>query len=195
MFECSHIFLLAIILRGHIQKFTDWPPGAITANDSWHYVQLYRYFVSQSSEFCCHNSLCSFSISNYCSLFRYRLSPETFGYTLVSSSLSGPEKRTILPPSLPSYWPTRDPTSYSTTCPLSFPCPTPSRSNLAITQRVATPRRRPKGENCIMRALRHHLVTTSLPKLFLQGNSTPQLLTNRVVETPAADAPTTIWLH
>jgi hypothetical protein len=29
-------------------------------------VQLYRYFVSQSSEFCRHNPLCSFSASVYC---------------------------------------------------------------------------------------------------------------------------------
>jgi len=46
-------------------------------------VQLYRYFVSQSSEFCRHNPLCCFSMSVCCCLFRYRLSPETFGYTLV----------------------------------------------------------------------------------------------------------------
>jgi hypothetical protein len=48
-------------------------------------VQVYRYFVSQSSEFCRHNPLCCFSTSVYCCkrLFRYRLSPETFGYTLV----------------------------------------------------------------------------------------------------------------
>jgi len=45
-------------------------------------MQLYRYFVSQSSEFCRHNPLCCFSAS-VCCLFRYRLSPETFGYTLV----------------------------------------------------------------------------------------------------------------
>jgi hypothetical protein len=47
-------------------------------------VQLYRYFVSQSSEFCCHKPLCCFSTSVYfyC-LFRYRLSPENFGCTLV----------------------------------------------------------------------------------------------------------------
>jgi hypothetical protein len=38
--------------------------------------------VSQFREFCCHNPLCCFSTSVYC-LFRYRLSPETFGYTLV----------------------------------------------------------------------------------------------------------------
>jgi len=48
-------------------------------------VQLYRYFVSQSSEFCRHNPLCCFSTSNTkdkCA-FRLLLSPETFGYTLV----------------------------------------------------------------------------------------------------------------
>jgi len=40
--------------------------------------------VSQSSELCSHNSLCRFSTSVYCCcLFRYRLSPETFGYTVV----------------------------------------------------------------------------------------------------------------
>jgi len=46
---------------------------------------LCRYFVSQSSEFCRHNPLCCFSTSNTKGkrVFRYRLSPETFGYTLV----------------------------------------------------------------------------------------------------------------
>jgi hypothetical protein len=40
--------------------------------------------VSQSSEFCRHSPLCCFSTSVYCCcLFRYRLSPGTFGYTLV----------------------------------------------------------------------------------------------------------------
>jgi hypothetical protein len=40
-------------LRRCIQKFPDWPSGARTANGTalCHYVQLYRYFVSQSSEF------------------------------------------------------------------------------------------------------------------------------------------------
>jgi hypothetical protein len=35
-------------LRGCIQKFPDWPPGARTANDTalCHWMQLYRYFVS-----------------------------------------------------------------------------------------------------------------------------------------------------
>jgi len=53
-------------------------------------VQLYRYFVSQSSEFCRHNPLCCFSTSVYlCNrIFRYWLSPETFGYTLVHRFIS-----------------------------------------------------------------------------------------------------------
>jgi len=42
-------------------------------------------FVSQSSEFCRHNPLCCFWTSVYCCkrIFRYRLSPETFCYTVV----------------------------------------------------------------------------------------------------------------
>jgi len=51
---------------------------------------LYRYFVSQCSEFCGHNPLCCFSTSVCCCcccccccLFRHLLSPETFGYTLI----------------------------------------------------------------------------------------------------------------
>jgi hypothetical protein len=46
-------------------------------------VQLYRHSLSHSSEFWRHNPLCCFSTNAYCCLFRYRLSPETFGYTLV----------------------------------------------------------------------------------------------------------------
>jgi hypothetical protein len=48
-------------------------------------VQLYRYFVSQSSEFCRHNPLCCFSTSDTkgTCIFSYRLSPKTFGCTLV----------------------------------------------------------------------------------------------------------------
>jgi len=47
-------------------------------------MQLYRSFVSQSSEFYHHNLLCCFSTSNTNGkrIFRYRLSPETFGYNL-----------------------------------------------------------------------------------------------------------------
>jgi hypothetical protein len=44
---------------------------------------VYRYFVSQTSEFWRHNPLCCFSTSFCCCLFRYRLSPETSGHTLV----------------------------------------------------------------------------------------------------------------
>jgi hypothetical protein len=75
------------LLRGCSQKFPDWPPGTRTANGTalWHYEQFYRYFVSQSSEFCRYNPLCCFSASVYCCLFRYRLNPETYGYTLVFS--------------------------------------------------------------------------------------------------------------
>jgi len=72
---------------GCIQKFPDWPLGAGTANGTalYHYVRLYRYFVSQSSEFCRYSPLCCFSnsVSCCCCLFRYGLSPETFRYTSV----------------------------------------------------------------------------------------------------------------
>jgi hypothetical protein len=74
-------------IRGCIQKFPDWPPGARTANGIalCYQVQLYHYFVSQSSEFCRHNPLCCFSTSNTKDkhIFRYRFSPETSEYTLV----------------------------------------------------------------------------------------------------------------
>jgi hypothetical protein len=52
---------------GCIQKFPDWLPGARTANVTalCHYVQLYRYIVNQSSEFCRHNPL----LLNECLLF------------------------------------------------------------------------------------------------------------------------------
>jgi hypothetical protein len=37
-----------------------------------HWMPLYRYFVSQSSEFCRHNPLCCFSTCvYYCCLFCY----------------------------------------------------------------------------------------------------------------------------
>jgi len=61
--ECPFIHL-----RGCIQKFLDCPPGARTANGTalCHEVQSYRYFVSQSSEFCRHNNLCCFSTRVCC---------------------------------------------------------------------------------------------------------------------------------
>jgi hypothetical protein len=68
-------------------KFPDWPPGARSANGTalCPQMQLCRYFVSQPSEFCRHNPLLCFStrVYCYCCLFRYGLSPETFGYILV----------------------------------------------------------------------------------------------------------------
>jgi hypothetical protein len=62
-----------------------------------HYVQLYRYFVSQSSEFCRHNPLCCFSTSVYCRkrIFHYRISPETFGYTCPEQVITGGEAQTF----------------------------------------------------------------------------------------------------
>jgi hypothetical protein len=73
--------------RRVFQKFPDWPPGARTVNGTalCHQVQLYRYFMSQYSEFCRHDTFMLFlnECYCYCCLFRYRLSPETFGYTLV----------------------------------------------------------------------------------------------------------------
>jgi len=48
-------------------------------------MELYRYFVSQPTDVCRHNHFCCCSTSVYCCkrMFRYRLSPETFEYTLV----------------------------------------------------------------------------------------------------------------
>jgi hypothetical protein len=51
-------------------------------------VQLCHYFVSKSSEFCRHNPLSCFSTSVYFCLFRYGLSPESFGYTHVHQRTS-----------------------------------------------------------------------------------------------------------
>jgi hypothetical protein len=71
-------------IRGCIQKFPDCPPGARTANGAalCHYLQLYRYFVVQSSEFCRHNPSCCFSTSVCCCehISLYRLSPVIFGF-------------------------------------------------------------------------------------------------------------------
>jgi hypothetical protein len=74
-------------VRECIQKFLDWPPAARTGNRTavCHLVQLYRYFVRRYSEFCRHNPLYCFLATVYCCkhIFRYRLSPDTFGYTLL----------------------------------------------------------------------------------------------------------------
>jgi hypothetical protein len=82
-----NVILQPTRVGGCTQKFPDRPPGMRTANGAalYHKVQLYRYFVSQSSEFCRHSPLCCFSTSACCCycLFRNRLSPENFGYTFV----------------------------------------------------------------------------------------------------------------
>jgi hypothetical protein len=82
--SCSECLLNIL---GCIQKIPDWPPGAKTANGKalCHYAtrcSCIAIFVSQSSEFCRYNPLSCFSTS-VCCLFLYRLSPETFGYSLV----------------------------------------------------------------------------------------------------------------
>jgi len=75
-------------------------------------VQLYRYFLSQYSEFCRHNPLCFFSTSVYfCKhISRYRLSPETSAYTLVlfylvhgTRSSSGSLRATKQPRNFPPF--------------------------------------------------------------------------------------------
>jgi len=55
-------------VQGCIQKFPHWLHGVRTANCTalCHKVQLCHYFVSQSSEFCCHNPLCCFSTNVGC---------------------------------------------------------------------------------------------------------------------------------
>jgi hypothetical protein len=73
-------------IRGCIQKFPDWPPGASTVNGTalCHYVHLYRYFVSRFSKFCRHNPLCCFSTNVYCKrVFRYHSVRKLSGYSLV----------------------------------------------------------------------------------------------------------------
>jgi hypothetical protein len=59
---------LDISIRGYIQKFPDRPAEARTANGTalCHQLQLYHYFVSQSSEFCRHNPVWCFSTCVYC---------------------------------------------------------------------------------------------------------------------------------
>jgi hypothetical protein len=95
------------------QKFPNWLSGAKPTNDAslCHYVQLYRYFVSQSSEFCRHNPLRCFSTCVCCCCcccwLRYPLISETFGYTPRTTYLERvfffQKTDTILKTSLTSY--------------------------------------------------------------------------------------------
>jgi len=57
--------------------------------------------MSHSTEFCSHNPSCCFSTSNTEGkrIFRYRLSPETFGYTFSNAAV-----RLILPWAPGVYW-------------------------------------------------------------------------------------------
>jgi hypothetical protein len=57
--------------------------AARSENRKWYSSLLQGAVVSPFCEFCHHNPLCCFSTSVCCCLFRYQLSPETFGYTLV----------------------------------------------------------------------------------------------------------------
>jgi hypothetical protein len=74
--------------KGCIQKFPDWLPGARTSNDTalYHWMQLYRYFMSQSSEFCSYN-LCVASKRMFIVVvvvMSLLTQSGNFGYTLVS---------------------------------------------------------------------------------------------------------------
>jgi len=59
-------------------------------------VQLYRYFVSQSSEFCRHNPLCYFLMSVYCCscLFRYNLVRKLLDTPSYANVVVGPLRAT-----------------------------------------------------------------------------------------------------
>jgi hypothetical protein len=52
-------------------------------------LQMVQLSATRCIEFCRHNPLCCFSTSVYCCkrIFRYRLSPETFGNSLIRLSL------------------------------------------------------------------------------------------------------------
>jgi hypothetical protein len=64
----SYINAVDLEIRGFIQKFLDWPPGARTENGTalCHYVQLYRYFVSFSATTTCVASQRVFIIVSVC---------------------------------------------------------------------------------------------------------------------------------
>jgi hypothetical protein len=64
--------------------------AAWNENCNWYSSLPLRNFVSRSSGFYRHNPLCCFSANVYCCkrIFRYRLSPETFGYSLLLIFLS-----------------------------------------------------------------------------------------------------------
>jgi hypothetical protein len=80
-------FIIIMHVRRCIQKFPDWLPGARTASGIalCHLLQLYRYFMSQSSEFCRHNPCLSTSNAKGKHIFRYdsvRKSVDTPSYVV-----------------------------------------------------------------------------------------------------------------
>jgi hypothetical protein len=81
-------------IRGCIQKFPEWLPGARTANGTALCSCIAILWVSLVS-FVAKNPLYCFSTNVYCGkgIFRYRLSPETYGYTVVfAKNTSGVRK-------------------------------------------------------------------------------------------------------
>jgi hypothetical protein len=88
-------------------------------------VQLYRYFMSQSSEFCRYDPLWCFSTSNTKGerIFSYRLSPETFGYTLVQYNYY---QSTLLGTILSHFHPPTTLTTYLSNIRLNVIFPTPN---------------------------------------------------------------------
>jgi hypothetical protein len=104
-----------------MQKFSDWPPGARTANGTalCRWVQLYRYFVSESSEFF-RQTLCAASqfiiivvvvvviiiIIIIIIIISLLLSSETFGYTPYQPEIEAspsPQSRLIIRGALPTH--------------------------------------------------------------------------------------------
>jgi hypothetical protein len=65
---CHTFLLLDIMCEGVSKSFRTGHLERGNGTALCHYVQLYRYFVSHSSEFCRHGPLCCFSTSVYCCL-------------------------------------------------------------------------------------------------------------------------------
>jgi len=70
-------------------------------------MQLYRYFVSHSSEFCCHNPLCCISVSVYFVIDSVRKLLDTSSYmwyfNAISSVLTNSMSRVLLSGNSPPF--------------------------------------------------------------------------------------------
>jgi len=65
MCVCFYIYMCVCVrVYSKFSGLATWSKNC-KCYSSLHYVQLYRYFPSQSSEFCRHNPLCCFSTSVY----------------------------------------------------------------------------------------------------------------------------------